>query len=707
MALTDILGFVALLSGGLLMTVYGGLIVWTVRKGGTVNPRLVLALLGMIGWGVTLVFAGQGSRAVWTAIVVRDLLWVVFITGELMRGRDPSLRSVSGRAWFGPSLLSGAVTAVLVAQLILTAAPYIPGLAVLAARESSFFNGTLHALFGFGALLLLDLRARQVRSSGGAAPALRQSGALAALWAYDLGIVVYAVLSGTSALALAAMQPVFALLIAPLLALTGPSESRARISRTMTYRAFALMAVIAYAFVLVVAALLVRVSGAGITTGAQMLFIGTALVAGPLLLRSHRLRAWLAVTVAKNFFEHRFDYREAWLRFTKTLRVDDSGVDLSVRIARSIAELAGCPGAILYTPGADGAWRSAGHWRGEATLPRAEPLTPAMVDQLRGSGQIIAIDDLRTSDGAQADTLGPLADVAEAWALLPLHHAGEAYGAVLVLRPVVSRALDWEDFDVLRIGGMHTASLLAEAKSQAALADARRFEEFNQRFAFILHDIKNVASQLSLLASNAQRHGDSPAFREDMIATMGTAADRLKNLTIKLGRGDSFALRGDPESSAPGEAVSDLVKRAIGALSATRTIAVEVSAGLMLMADTARLEQALRQLIANACEASPPDATVTVTAWADGKTLLMSVSDKGVGMTPDFIATELFKPFVSSKDHGFGLGAFEAMTAVQALGGTLSVVSEPGQGTSMTVRVPGVLVDAAAAAGAHSQGAAA
>src|SRR3546814_16845579 len=93
--------------------------------------------------------------------------------------------------------------------------------------------------------------------------------------------------------------------------------------------------------------------------------------------------------------------------------------------------------------------------------------------------------------------------------------------AAVLQRPAAARALDWEDLDVLRIAGQQAASYLAESQSQAALSEAKRFDEFNRRFAFIMHDIKNLASQLSLLARNAERHADKPEFRE-----IGSASGR-------------------------------------------------------------------------------------------------------------------------------------------------------------------------------------
>src|SRR3546814_224160 len=97
-----------------------------------------------------------------------------------------------------------------------------------------------------------------------------------------------------------------------------------------------------------------------------------------------------------------------------------------------------------------------------------------------------------------------------------------------------ARVLDWEDLDVLRIAGRQAASYLAESQSQAALSEAQRFDEFNRRFAFIMHDIKNLASQLSLLARNAERHADKPEFRADMTQTLKISAGRLSDLLVRL-----------------------------------------------------------------------------------------------------------------------------------------------------------------------------
>jgi hypothetical protein len=121
-----------------------------------------------------------------------------------------------------------------------------------------------------------------------------------------------------------------------------------------------------------------------------------------------------------------------------------------------------------------------------------------------------------------------------AWALVPLIHFGRLIGAILLARPLMDRRLDWEDLDMLRTAGRQAASYLSEAQGQQALDDAQRFDEFNRRFAFIIHDVKNLVSQLSLLARNAERHADNADFRADMVLTLRESVGKMNDMLARL-----------------------------------------------------------------------------------------------------------------------------------------------------------------------------
>ena len=278
----------------------------------------------------------------------------------------------------------------------------------------------------------------------------------------------------------------------------------------------------------------------------------------------------------------------------------------------------------------------------------------------------------------------------EAWALVPLLHGTSLIGAILLARPAVDRALDWEDLDLLRVAGRQAASYLAEDRAHAALADAARFDEFNRRFAFILHDIKNMVSGLSLVARNAERHADNPAFRADMVETLKDSAARMNALLARL----SQHHRSLPEPLQPVD-VAVLAARLAGARRAQHVI--EVAGQGTALAQPGRLEQLLGHLLQNAVEASPADAPITIAIATEGARVEIDVVDQGCGMSAAFIRDQLFRAFSSSKPDGFGLGAYEARELASAMGGTLTVTSREGAGTRFRVTLPAATALEAAA----------
>jgi signal transduction histidine kinase len=111
-------------------------------------------------------------------------------------------------------------------------------------------------------------------------------------------------------------------------------------------------------------------------------------------------------------------------------------------------------------------------------------------------------------------------------------------------------------------------------------------------------------------------------------------------------------------------------------------------ASLWAMVDPGALEQALGHLLQNAVEASPSDEPVTVKVSGSEGTVSIAISDRGPGMDGDFVRSQLFQPFASTKAGGFGIGAFEARSLITAMGGRISVDSRPNHGTTFTITLP-------------------
>jgi putative PEP-CTERM system histidine kinase len=325
------------------------------------------------------------------------------------------------------------------------------------------------------------------------------------------------------------------------------------------------------------------------------------------------------------------------------------------------------------------------NWRGDLPEPTGD--AAAFIRFLETKAYVLDFGSVR--DGSvrfQGETIALPVWLTgmDGWAGIPLLHNERLMGLVLVAHPPVRRPLDWEDFDLFRTAGVQAAAWLAEARGQEALANAQRFDEFNRRFAFIIHDVKNLVSQLSLIIRNAERHADKPEFREDMIATLHSSVRKMNDLLARLGRGSPNV------EAEPVRTIS--VAQAAGAVAEIkrRVHPVELSgeAGLAAVADPARLEQAMMHLVQNAIDASPADAPVRIHYAMRGSEAAIDIVDSGCGMSADFVRTRLFQPFASTKEMGFGVGAFEARALVAAMGGRIEVESREGAGTRFTLLLP-------------------
>jgi signal transduction histidine kinase len=117
-------------------------------------------------------------------------------------------------------------------------------------------------------------------------------------------------------------------------------------------------------------------------------------------------------------------------------------------------------------------------------------------------------------------------------------------------------------------------------------------------------------------------------------------------------------------------------------------IETDLAADMFANADAARIETILNHLVQNAIEATSDGSPVRISASRQGHEIAIRVSDNGCGMTESFVANQLFKPFESTKEGGFGIGAYEARALAQSIGGNLRVDSRIGKGTRMTLLLP-------------------
>lgn len=654
---------------------------------------MALALTAL--WSMRHAFAGVLSvdpLSDGVAETVRNGAWLAVLADYLRQGAR------AGGLWRGRLLLLVALALLLVAQFgvdILADGQPLAGVAAVPVLETSWI---LRCLFALGALMLLHGSSQRRDHPTAHRREAWISGALAFLWAYDFNHYMLAWIASDQFTSVGPMRGFVMALLAVMLALGlyGDTARPVSLSRPILMRlvtvAFLIVYVLAIAFLAMLSGEIAAPFGQVVQF--TMLF---ALAVGVLaIMSSASLRAWLRVELSKHLFAHRYDYRALWLRFAATVAGDggageDDGGSLDARITRAIAEAMAVPGALLFLRDETGQLHRAEAWDWPRESESIDHLDPALAERMARSGWIVDI-------AADWVTFSPLLPAwmhhsPQAWVIAPLIHREVLLGAILLAAPRPARRLDWEDLDVLRVVCGEAAARISEVRSRAALAEAQRFDEFNRRFAFILHDLKNLVSQMSLLASNVERHADNPAFRADMVLTLQETAARMTDLIQRLAQSDAMG-----GSEASGLALGATVRACVPRWGAgLEQINVEGDVARLVRADAESLARALDHLVRNALDASPPDRPVILQLEGGAEEARIHVIDEGAGMSADFIAGQLFRPFTSTKAGGFGLGAHEARLLIHAMGGTLAVESVEGQGTRFTIGLPYAESPAAAA----------
>ena len=659
---------------------------WMAKSG---DPARKDRKAGILAAGVTAVWCGLAAALdpldhfTQLAEIARNLAWIYLLFRLFANdGRDESMRPVR------PVIL--VLAAVEMLQILLVSFS-IRFAHVAPIAELAFQIGAiLRVLVAIGAMVLLHNLFAGATSS--ARKLLRWSTiACAGIWVFDLNLYTVAYLSNDVPSVLFGLRGAVSALF--VLALTIGANSSTlgyhlRPSRAVTFQSLSLLIIGAYLLMMSLLSEALVSFGGEFARLIQVGFLALAILAAIIWLPSQKARSWIRVTAVKHLFQHRYDYRAEWLRFTQTIgrggSADDSFEQRAIKVLADITESGA---GLLLAPNEEAELELVSRWQWPTLEVPAQAAGYKLTGLLEERGFIVDLDEVRAGTDYHGESeLVPewLVEANDAWALVPLQHFDRLVGVVVLARPRDSRQLDWEDFDLLRVVGQQLSSYLAERAGQQALMEASRFDEFNRRIAFVMHDVKNLASQMALLARNAELHADKPDFRADMLVTLRNSSDKLNALLQRLGRyGTGHAMEMQSVD------LMELTERLVARFRDVHDVTIaHGTKNCTVLADTEGLEQALVHLIQNAVDASDDKDPVFIEVSNDGMRGTIQIVDSGRGMSPGFVRNGLFKPFVSSKSGGFGIGAFEARELVRAMGGRLSVESRENIGTRFSTALP-------------------
>ncbi|TPD59360.1 PEP-CTERM system histidine kinase PrsK [Emcibacter nanhaiensis] len=418
----------------------------------------------------------------------------------------------------------------------------------------------------------------------------------------------------------------------------------------------------------------------------QATFVVVAVLALVAALSSGHFRSQVKVLIGKHLFRYKYDYREEWLRFIGTISDTKHHYGLRERSIQAVADIMDSPGGGLWLREKPDAYVMAAKWNYHPRMEGELDINDPFIRYIEQQEWVVNLDEVEDGKIKGSDYRIPnwLLETPELWLVVPLLHHDRTVGFILLMRPRGAKDLNWESLDLLKIVGRQVGSYLAEQIAEHALAEAREFEAFNRKFAFVVHDIKNLASQLSLIVRNAEKHAGNPEFQQDMLLTVKDSAEKMNNLLSRITVVQEPSREKEEETSDLVDFLEKVISR--HAKSGTSVGFSKREDSLPVNADLESLDTVFMHLVQNAIDAcTPEDVRVDLRLSSEDGYAIVKLSDNGCGMSEEFIRNELFRPFRSTKENGYGIGAYESREIIKRMGGRLSVRSAPGEGTTMTV----------------------
>jgi putative PEP-CTERM system histidine kinase len=664
-------------------------------RGGPRATLLIAAAIVTALWAAATVGGIQASPLSWLAANVLDAVryaaWFAFLA-YLLKGQSAD-KAATAVLWTpgvrGPVVV---VALALAATILLADGQWFGQMFGARTRTTEYFLRLGLAIFG---LILVEqlLRRALPHARWGLKPLCV---GLAGIFAFDIFFYAEAMLFGQIDPSIFVARGIANALIIPLIAMATARNTgwtlELHMSRDVVFQTTALLVSGAFLIAVAAAGYFVRYLGGDWGQALQIEVLFAALMFGLLVASSGGFRSKLRVFVSKNFFSYRYDYRKEWLRFTRTLAEETSVAKVQERCIEALANLVESPAGVLWLRREDQALQPASRWNLPITEGDAiEPATDSLIRFLERTGWVINLQEYASEPERYPDLTLPawLPAVPTAWLIVPLLSGAELVGFVILVTPRTAIDVNWEVLDLLKTASRQAASYLGQIRATEALLEARKFDAFNRMSAFVVHDLKNLVAQLSLMLRNAERHRSNPEFQRDMLITVEHVVGRMNHLMQQL-RVDTAPVE-KPR-------VTDLEKVVRSVCTAKMISGAEIdldlAPGVCTIGHDQRLEHVIGHLVQNALDATAGGGTVSVHLRREPKLAAVEIRDTGVGMSPEFVRDRLFKPFETSKTSGMGIGVYESLQYVSALGGQLLIDSKPNAGTRVRVLLP--LADGAA-----------
>jgi putative PEP-CTERM system histidine kinase len=420
------------------------------------------------------------------------------------------------------------------------------------------------------------------------------------------------------------------------------------------------------------------------------LFLFLALLGLTVILLSNKLRQEIKRFVGHHFKRPKYDYQKVWTLFTERTASLVSVKEICIAVAKMVAETFGVPCVTVWLFEETQVKFTLG---GSTVLSYAE--VKSLLENRRAVEEFIramrGIDVPIDFDQLERDWLKQIKESysvffrdARIRYAVSLFSGNEFLGVLTLNEKVTKENFVLEDFDLLKAIADQTAGAILNIKMSERLSEAKEMEAFQTMSAFFVHDLKNLASKLSLTMQNLPTHYDNPEFRNDALHAISDSVNKIDTLC-----GGLSVLRQKIVLQPVETDLNKVVSSTLVTLNGCKaSIMQKLNPLPEISLDPEQIQKVITNLILNANEAGGNKGEIRILTEEIEGWIVLSVSDNGCGMSKEFIEKSLFHPFKTTKKQGMGIGLFHSKMIVEAHHGRIEVESEEGRGSTFRVMLP-------------------
>ncbi len=450
------------------------------------------------------------------------------------------------------------------------------------------------------------------------------------------------------------------------------------LSRGIAHRSFVLLIVGGYLILLGVVGEGLRYLNISNAKPIFYLLLLISTLALAVIFLSEKLRRKLTVILHKNFYQSKYDYQEQWQSFAHRVAAETTLSKIQTAILDQICAPLACKGGAFYLYDFESksyvytvSFNLRRDWR---PFTENDPL----VTVLREKDWILNLkEDHPELEGSLVESFSDIG----AFLVLPLYFDEDLAGFIVLGEQInPDEKLTYEDYDLLRMLSRQSIATVQGLRLSEQLSTARELAAIGKVSTFVLHDLKNQVSGLSLMLDNAKDYISDPDFQQDMLETVDSTVLNMKGLIARLKN-----IKEKPELVIASVPIKKIIQDAIetsGSLVELRGEPAQVAV------DEEEIYKVILNLLVNAAEASRHEKPVVITYGQREGFAFIEVRDSGCGMDADFIEDKLFKPFETTKKHGLGIGLYQCKQIIEEHEGCIEVNSREGEGSTFTISLP-------------------